>query len=329
MLQQIDQKLEKWMNWMMPFCIILGIIFSAYFKDLTFLVPWLFAFMTFEGSLSMNFKSLKGAVNHPFPIFVVLGFLHIVMPLWAWIVGHITFNGDTLTITGLVLGMAIPTGVTSFIWVSMKKGNSALALAIILIDSLLSPFIVPFSLSLFINQKVSIDFMDMMVSLLYMIVLPSIVGMLLNEISKGKVPHVWKPRLSPFSKLFMGFIVVLNGAVIAPYLKEINIKLFLIILVVTGITITAFIFAFLLAKLLKYDRETLVAFTFTGGIRNISAGTVIAIAYFPPAVILPVVTGMLFQLALASIYASVLDRFYIQKMKKLGSVYKEAGRRGL
>ncbi len=61
------------------------------------------------------------------------------------------------SITGLVLGMVIPTGVTSFIWVSIYKGNSALTLAIILIDSLLSPFIVPYSLSLFVGQKVEMD----------------------------------------------------------------------------------------------------------------------------------------------------------------------------
>lgn len=210
--------------------------------------------------------------------------------------------------------MAIPTGVTSFIWVSMKKGNTALALAIILIDSLLSPFIVPFSLSLFIDQKVSIDFMNMVMSLLYMIVLPSIAGMLLNGITKGKVIHVWKPRLSPFSKIFLGFVVMLNGALIAPYLKEINVKLLFIILVVTAITFTGYIFVFLLAKLLKYDSETLVAFTFIGGMRNISAGSVIAIAYFPPQVILPVVTGMLFQVTVASIYASFLDRYYNRKV---------------
>ena len=109
--------------------------------------------MTFEGSLSMNFKSIKGAITHPFPVFITLGFLHIVMPLWAWGIGHIAFSGDTFTITGLILGMVIPTGITSFIWVSIHKGNTALTLAIILIDSLLSPFIVPFSLSLISRSK--------------------------------------------------------------------------------------------------------------------------------------------------------------------------------
>lgn len=302
------------MNVLMPTCIILGIIFSAYLKDYAFLVPWFFAFMTFEGSLSMNVSSIKGALTHPLPILFALGFLHIGMPLWAWSVGHIAFNGDTFTITGLILGMIIPTGVTSFIWVAMKKGNSSLTLAIILIDSLLSPFIVPLSISLLIDQKVEIDFIKMMISLLYMIVLPSITGMLLNGLTKGKVNHVWKPRLSPFSKIFLGFVVLLNGAVIGPYLKEIHFKLIFIILVVTAITFTGYIFSFLLAKLLKYDRETLTAFTFIGGMRNISAGSVIAISYFPSAVIVPVVTGMIFQQAIASIFASFLDRQSFQKV---------------
>lgn len=104
--------------------------------------------------------------------------------------------------------------------------------------------------------------------------------------------------------------MLLNGAVIAPNLKEIHIKLILIIHLVSVITITGYIFSFLLAKWLKYDRPILVSFTFIGGMRNI---TVIAITYFPPEVIVPVVTGMIFQQAIASLYASFLDRHYHQK----------------
>src|SRR4051794_37133556 len=115
MLQQINRSLEKRMPWITPASVILGVIFSAYIKDFSFLIPWLFAFMTFEGSLGMNFKAIKGAVTHPFPVFITLAFLHIVMPLWAWTVGLIAFNGDGLTITGIVLGAVIPTGITSFI----------------------------------------------------------------------------------------------------------------------------------------------------------------------------------------------------------------------
>ena len=310
MLQQLNRRLNKMMPFITPTGVILGILFSYYVKDFAFLVPWLFAFMTFEGSLSMSFRSLKGAVAHPLPVIIALAFLHIVMPLWAFGVGHLAFNGDALTITGIILGMVIPTGVTSFIWVSMKKGNTALTIAIILIDALIAPFIVPFSLSLLVGQQVDLDVLNMMKGLIFMIVLPSISGMMINEITKGSVNETWKPRLSPISKLFLGLVVMLNGAVVAPYIKDFNLKLLSIVLVVLFISITGYLFAFLLGRLLKYEKETIISYTFSGGMRNISSGAVIAMAYFPSAVIIPVIAGILFQQILASISGAFLDKHY-------------------
>ena len=71
---------------------------------------------------------------------------------------------------------------------------------------------------------------------------------------------------------------------------------------------------------LKYDRPILVSFTFIGGMRNISAGSVIAITYSPPEGIVPVVTGMIFQQAISSLYASFLDRHYHQKAADKSSI---------
>ena len=206
--------------------------------------------------------------------------------------------------------MVIPTGVTSFIWVSMKRGNTALTLAVILIDSLLSPIIVPLSLSLLVGQKVEMDISSMMSGLLYMIVIPSIAGILLNELTKGKIVPVWKPRLSPISKIFLFCVVSLNGAVIAPYFENFQVKYIYIIAVVFLVSFTGYLFAFFLGKLLKYEQDMLVTFTFSGGMRNISAGAVIAISYFPSAVVFPVVVGMLFQQIIASIFATILDKHH-------------------
>lgn len=316
MLQQLNLRLNKMMPLITPISIVLGIIFSAYLKDLSFLVPWLFACMTFEGSLGMNVKSLKNALAHPFPVFIALGILHILMPLWAWAVGHVAFSGDSYIITGLVLGMVIPTGVTSFIWVSIYKGNSALTLAIILIDSLLSPFIVPYSLSLFVGQKVEMDTSGMMSGLLFMIVIPSIAGMILNELTKGKIKDVWKPRLAPISKVFLSLVVMLNGAVIAPYFKHIELKLIFTILIVLFISIFGYVFSFIIAKLLKFDREMVVTLTYSSGMRNISAGSVIAISYFPSSVVFVVVVGMLFQQTIASGFGTFLHKHYNQQVEE-------------
>ncbi|WP_390883567.1 bile acid:sodium symporter family protein [Heyndrickxia oleronia] len=308
LLQTLNTQLQKAMPLITPTSVILGVLLTTYIKDFSFLIPWIFAFMTFSGSLSSNFQSLKQAIFHPFSMIIVMVILHIFMPLWAFGIGHLSFRGDAHTITGLVLGMIIPTGITSVIWVSIYKGNMAVTLSIILIDTLLSPFIVPFTLSLFVGQKVEMDIISIMNGLLWMVVVPSILGMILNQMTKGKVQEIIGAKLSPFSKLALGLVVMLNGAVIAPHLKHINLKLIWIGIVVFFIAFTGYLFSILISRILKRDRETTVAITFLGGMRNISAGAVIAVTYFPASVATPVIIGMLFQQVLASLFGSVLDK---------------------
>ena len=256
---------------------------------------------------------MKQAVLNPLPLVLVIFILHIFLPLWALGIGHLAFSGDPFTITGLVLAMAIPTGVTSFVWVSIYKGNIALTLAIILIDTMLSPFVVPLTMSLLVGGNIEMDIIGMTQGLLMMIVIPSIIGMTLNQVSKEKVVSSLRARLSPFAKIGMGLVVMLNGAVVAPYLLDFNLKLLGIAIVVFFIAFSGYLFSFFAGRLFKQDKETVIAMMFSGGMRNISAGAVLAISYFPPAVAVPVVLGMLFQQTLASLYGFAIDRYYFKQ----------------
>lgn len=316
MLQKINTKLEKIMPMITPVSVITGVLLASYLKGFSYLIPWIFAFMTFAGSLSSNFKSFKEAVSHPVPIVAALVLLHIVMPLWAFGIGHLTFNGDAYTITGLVMAMVIPTGITSFIWSSIYKGNISLTLSIILLDTMLSPFVVPLTLSLIVGQKVHMDVWGIMRGLFGMVVIPSILGMYLNQLTKGRVKDALGVPLAPFTKIGVGITVMLNGAVVAPYLSRISLKLAGIVLVVFFIALTGYWLSFFTGKLLKKDRGTVVALTFTGGMRNISAGAVLAVSYFPPAVAVPVVVGMLFQQVLASLNGAALGKYYDKQVQK-------------
>jgi BASS family bile acid:Na+ symporter len=319
MLQKLNKQLEKIMPLITPVSVILGVLLSTYLKDFSFLIPWLFAFMTFAGSLSSNFKSLKDVMIHPFPIILALLILHVLMPIWAWGVGHMVFSGDAFTITGFILAMVIPTGVTSFVWVSVYKGNIPMVLSIILVDTLLSPLLVPFTLSLFIGQKVQIDFINIMKGLLEMVVVPSILGMILNQWTHGKINERLGARLAPVSKICLGVVVLLNGAVVAPYLKHIHLKLISITVIAFFIALTGYLFSFWLGRLLKRDRDTVITLTFSGGMRNISAGAVIGVTFFPPAVAVPVVVGMLFQQVLASLNGHFISAYYDKKLEKNAS----------
>ncbi|WP_064092906.1 bile acid:sodium symporter family protein [Rossellomorea aquimaris] len=308
MLQSFNKILEKLMPLITPTAVLIGVIFAHSLEQFTFIVPWVFAFMTFSGSLSSNFTSLKRAFQYPIPLLTALFILHILMPVWAFGIGGLMFGGDGLTVTGLLLATVIPTGITSFVWVSIYKGNIGLALSIILIDTILSPFIVPFSLSLFVGQKVEMDVWVIMSGLLYMVVIPSLIGMLGNHVTKGRIKDTLGVHLSPFAKLGIGIVVSINSSAVAPYLKNIDLKLILIALVVFFIAVSGFTFSWVLSILLKQTRDTRVSLLFTGGMRNISAGAVIAVQYFPAAVAVPVVIGMLFQQVLASLFGFLFHR---------------------
>ena len=310
MLYKLNRTLEKTMGFFIPTCLVIGVLLANYLQDFSVLIPWIFAFMTFAGSLNSNFDSMRRAVLNPFPLIVAIFVLHIFMPLWAWGIGHLVFNGDIFTITGLVLAMAIPTGISSFVWVAIYKGNVALALTIILVDTLLSPLVVPFTMSLLVGGNIEMDVLSMTKGLFLMIVIPSLVGMFLNQVTKGNAIKNLSVRLAPFSKIGMGIVVMLNGAVVAPYLLDIKLKLIGIALVVFFIACSGYLISFFAAKLLKQPKETVIALTFSGGMRNISAGAVLAISYFPAAVAVPVVLGMLFQQTLASLYGLAIDRYY-------------------
>jgi bile acid:Na+ symporter, BASS family len=56
--------------------------------------------------------------------------------------------------------------------------------------------------------------------------------------------------------------------------------------------------------------------TFSSGMRNISAGAVIAVSFFPAAVAVPVIVGMLFQQILASLNGHFLDRYFNRRVSK-------------
>ncbi|WP_225999794.1 bile acid:sodium symporter family protein [Paenibacillus sp. BJ-4] len=308
MFRTLNRRLNAAMPLITPISILIGVLIGTPLSAYTGLSPWLFAFMTFAGSISMGFKDFVHVMKHPGPLIACLFILHLAMPLLAMMLGHLSFAADPYTITGLILGAAIPTGVSSFVWVNIYKGNTALTLAIILIDTILAPFVVPGIMSVLIGADVRLDTWGMMQSLFWMIVVPSLIGMVLNEWTQGKIEQVWGPRLGPFSKLAMALVVMINGSVIAPYLVDFNLKLVGVCLSIIVLASTGYVIGYLISKLMRWNDADRTALVFNAGMRNISAGAVLAITYFPAPVALPVVLGMIFQQSTASLVGFLLSR---------------------
>ncbi|WP_108306329.1 bile acid:sodium symporter family protein [Metalysinibacillus jejuensis] len=297
--------LQKYIALLTPLSLLLGVALHTLGENYLFAVPWLFAFMTFVGSLGMRARDVKVFTRYPKTILLSIAFLHILMPLFAYIVAITLFNDAMLTV-GFVMAVAVPTGVTSVIWVTVCKGNLPLALAIILIDTLLAPIIMPTLLHIIVGAAIEVNTAGLLIDLLWMIVLPTLLGIVLNEVTKGRIQTQWSPKLAPFSKLALFAVVFINGSAISPYIKEPTRELAGIIATVLLVSVTGYTFAYVAGRLLyKKQPDVATTFMFIGGMRNISVGVVIATSYFPAKVAMPVVFGMLFQQILASTFSKL------------------------
>lgn len=306
MLHTLNAFLQKWMPLVTPISVIIGVVLSPIFLPFTSWAPWIFALLTFTGSLSLNFKDLKQVARRPLPVLLALAIIHILMPLIGWSAVTLIFPDEPYTITGILILMLIPAGVVSFMWSSIYKGNLAQTLSVLLLSTLLAPLSVPFGLSFFVGTTVSIDVWAMMKGLLIMIVAPSLIGMAINQLSQGRLPARWNPVLAPLSKVCLSLVVIINGAAVAPMLLQFRAGVLPIALTVVALATGGYLLGWLLAKLLRFDQGEQVALTYCCGMRNMSAGAVIAIAYFPEQVAFPVIIGILVQQTLASTFGKLL-----------------------
>ena len=306
-LSRFNVFIEKWMPLVTPSCLFIGVILAAWLGRFAPLVPWLFAFMTFAGSLSSGFRDMKKIAMHPISLIVVLLILHIVVPVTAFLVGSLIFD-DPLLVTGIVLEFIVPTGIVSLVWVNIYHGNSALTLSIILIDTLVAPFLVPFSLHVLMGSAVEISVAGMMKDLVLMIAVPALLAMALNHATRGRVKHTLSPKLAPFSKIGLILVVIINSTKVAPFFSQMTPALLLVTLVIFLLAVSGFFWGFLASKIFKEDNDGRVSMIFNSGMRNISAGAVIAGQYFPPEVMFPVMIGTLFQQILAAMAGFCLDR---------------------
>lgn len=308
MLTRFNKFIEKWMALVTPLCLLTGVCFPNIACHGLPYVTYAFAFMTFTGALKSRFKDVTNVLKNPFSLLTIMIMLHVVIPVAACGLGHFLFPDNMNLITGMVLEYSIPTAVASLMWVTIYDGNSSLSLSLVVIDTVLAPFVIPFTLHILIGSKVELDIASMMKELIYMVALPAVAAMCLNEFSKGKVMQTWPSRLAPFSKLALMFIVTSNSSKVAPYIRQMNLQRLEVAVTILLIAAGGYFLGYLIARLTRQNRETTISMVYGTGMRNISTGAVIAAAYFPGEVMFPVMIGTLFQQVLAAISGKLLTR---------------------
>ena len=305
-ISRLDGFLSGHMAPVVLFCVAMGICFPEVLSHLNAITTGLFAVMTFSNSLGGGFRELADVVRHPLPVAVILGLLHVVMPLAALGLGTLCFPDAPLFTTGLVLEYSVPTAVAALMWVGFSRGNGSLCLSVVMLDTLLSPVVIPVTMKLLVGSVVELDAWGMIRDLLVMVAIPALAAMVLYQATKGAVAVGLKPKLSLPAKGAMLLIITANATGCAPFLRNLTPTLVRVMIVVFCLCLLGFFLGYWAARLLGWDFPTVQTVAITSGMRNISAGAVLAQTYFPGDVLFPVAFSPVFLQATTALIVKAL-----------------------
>ncbi len=291
-----------------PAGVVLGVLFPQLLLPIKPFVPLLFAVMTFQNSLGNDLTSMHKALEKPLVLVAILLMVHVAMPLLTYGAACAAFGASSQTVVGVVLEYSVPIGASTVMWIALFEGELALGLTSLLLSTLLAPFTIPFTLKLLVGATVEVDALGMMSDMALMIAVPALAATILNELSHGWAKEQLAPPTMPLSRILLPVIVSTNATGIATYLHNLTPRLVVIIIFMLLFAVLSFVFGMLLARRLSNDRARFVAVSFSCGIRNVSAGAVLASQYFGPEVMFPAVIGTLFQQFLAALFGRVMER---------------------
>ena len=303
---KVDEVLAKAMPLVPVIGLVLGVSLPWVFIQLRPHITWLFAAMTLSGALRLKARDLGRAALSPKPLIFYFFTSRILMPLIVYVLSRLAFQNDIDMAWGFVLLFAVPTAVTSFVWTTIFKGDLALVLTIIFLDTIMAPLVGPWTVRILLGATINLDTIGMALSLTYMIVIPTIAGVVLNESSKGKIPIIISPWIAPISKLAMIPIIAANASVVADQIRLDNPRVWIIIISCIFFNVLGFFIGKLMGSLGKLDREKQITLFLTTGLKNNSAAMILGIQFFPANAALPAVLGIMTQ----HIVAGIIGRFF-------------------
>lgn len=308
---------SKWNQWLGEHMFI-GVLTALLFgfklslpntPALNTLAIGLFAYMTFITALGTSLKDFIRVLNKPWVPVWALFLIHIVAPLVAWGIGFLFYPHDFSMRLGFLVSASIPIGVTSIIWTSLTSGDVALALVVVTLDTMIVPVWLPAFFTVMVGRVVHIDFLHMLFQLLLMVTIPSLIGMVVNDLTKGRLAEFSKSVGGFSAKIAMFMVVFINAAIVGPEIIW-DASLFKMLLVILILVSLGYYLGYLGTYILKTRHwETVSAMVYNVGMRNISFGSVLAVTYFSPAVAVPVTLAMLYQQPLAAIVSYLFRRW--------------------
>ncbi len=170
-----------------------------------FIVPLLQIIMFGMGT-TMTLDDFKGVIKMPKGVLIGLACQFTIMPIVG--IGIATlFDFPPEIAAGIILVGSSPSGLASNVMAYIAKANLALSITLTACATLLAPLVTPSLMKFLGGQFIPIDFWDMMINIIQMVIIPIVAGLIFNYISHGRISYFKGSSGKKIVNVILGLLV--------------------------------------------------------------------------------------------------------------------------
>lgn len=262
------------------FALVIGLVLPSFGKSLNFLIIPFLMVILFLTYLKTDFMEIISHIKKPFFLMYVLFMFLIVIP--AIVFSIFKLINPELAV-GFLLLSSMPVSVASPVLTNIIKGNTSLSIIVSLLSFLIAPFTVLLLYSLLTQEILPIDLGSLSKTMLLYILVP----FLSAQIIKKTIPKIIKATESYYnfiSILIVCFLIYIGIAAQPNAILHNPINTFLDVFWLYALFIFLQIAGYLTA--FWRNKEDKIALSISKTYMNNSLALGLALAFFPPKIVL-------------------------------------------
>ncbi|EST12428.1 bile acid:sodium symporter family protein [Sporolactobacillus laevolacticus] len=246
-------------------------------------VPYLLGIVMFGMGMTLKRSDFADVFKAPKEVALGVAAHYLIMPLTSLAICTLFQLPDAIAV-GVILVGCCPSGTAANVMCYLAKGDVALGVSIGTVTTFIAPLMLPVLLLLLAGRWVSIPAVSMFINVLEIVVVPVILGLLVNTFLGEKVRRATEalPLVSTSA-----ILLIIGGVVAANSANLFKREMLILIPVVIMINLIGSAIAFFASRLLGIDHVKSRSISFETGTQNSALGLSLALAFFSPAAAIP------------------------------------------
>ena len=266
----------------------------------------LLGIIMFGMGMALRFDDFHIVFSRPRDVIVGCLAQYTIMPLLAFALSRLFALDDALAV-GVVLVGCCPGGTASNVITYLAKGDLALSVGMTAISTVVAPLMTPLLVWLLAGKTVDVDVAGMLLSILWVVILPIVAGLLAKWFWPRLTERV-KEYLPAVSSLAIAFIVLI---VISANAHKLLLGGLIIIVVVVLHNLCGLGLGYLIGRLLHLSAPKRKAISIEVGMQNSGLASSLATLHFA-AYPMATIPGAIFSVW-HNISGAVIARLYARK----------------